>query len=113
MATSGLLMFVVDRPTPTIRMHPVHRLFGLVLIGAALSHIQLSSREISAHLKERSAAIAAAVLAIALVSTITLKPVGAAGTTMGREHCDQPCTGANSTSVPKKEAAIRRNLSLR
>lgn len=65
-------MFVVDRPKPMIRMHSVHRLFGLVLIGVALSHIQLSSRAISAHLKERSAAIAAAVLAIALVSTYAL-----------------------------------------
>lgn len=72
MATSGLLMFAVDRPSFTIRMHPVHKLFGLLLIGAALSHIQLNARAIGAHLKERSAAIVAAVLMVALVSAYAL-----------------------------------------
>ncbi len=78
MATSGLLMFIVDKPSFTISMHPVHKLFGLVLIGAALSHIQLNARAIGAHLKERSAALVAAVLTTALVSTyaiVALNPV--------------------------------------
>jgi hypothetical protein len=72
MATSGLLMIVVDKPSFTIQMHPVHKLFGLLLIGAALSHIQLNARAIGAHLKEHSAAIAAAVLTAALALTYAL-----------------------------------------
>lgn len=81
MATSGLLMLVVDKPSFTIRMHPVHKLFGVVLIGAAISHIQLNSRAIGAHLKERSAALAAVMLTIALVSAyalVALNPIPSA-----------------------------------
>ena len=44
MATSGLLMLIIDKPSFTFRMHPVHKLFGLVLVGAALSHIPLNAR---------------------------------------------------------------------
>lgn len=72
MATSGLLMFIVDKPSFTIRMHPVHKLFGLVLIVAALSHIQLNARALGAHLKARSGSIAAAALTIAMVSAYAL-----------------------------------------
>lgn len=72
MATSGLLMFIVDKPSFTIRMHPVHKLFGLVLIGAALSHLQLNARAIGAHLKERSAALVCGVMTVALVSTYAI-----------------------------------------
>lgn len=78
MATSGLLMFVVDKPSFTIQMHPVHKLFGLLMIGAAISHIQLNARAIAAHLEQRSAAMAAAVLTVALVSAyaiVALNPI--------------------------------------
>lgn len=81
MATSGVLMMVVDKPSFTIRMHPVHKLFGIVLIGAAISHIQLNARAIGAHLKERAASLAAATLTIALVSAyalVALNPVPSA-----------------------------------
>lgn len=72
MATFGLLMLIIDKPSFTIRMHPVHKLFGLVLIGAALSHIQLNARAIATHLKERSAALAGAVLVAAMVSAYAI-----------------------------------------
>ncbi|MDD2735437.1 MAG: hypothetical protein PHF56_15985 [Desulfuromonadaceae bacterium] len=36
MATSGALMFVIERPSFTIQMHPVHKLFGLLMILTAL-----------------------------------------------------------------------------
>lgn len=72
MATSGLLMLIVDKPSFSLRMHPVHKLFGIVLIVAALSHLQLNARAIGAHLRERSGTLAAAVLVAALVSTYAI-----------------------------------------
>lgn len=39
MSTSGLLMFVIDKTSFTLQMHPVHKLFGLLLVFAALCHI--------------------------------------------------------------------------
>ena len=35
MSTSGLLMFFIARPSFTLQMHPVHKVFGLVLVLAA------------------------------------------------------------------------------
>lgn len=35
MSTSGLLMLVIDQPSFSIRMHPVHKLFGVLLILGA------------------------------------------------------------------------------
>ena len=39
MSTSGLMMFVIEKPSFTIQMHPVHKLFGLILILAVISYI--------------------------------------------------------------------------
>jgi|APTNR8051073442_1049403.scaffolds.fasta_scaffold01691_5 cytochrome b561 len=67
MSTSGLLMFVVSRSSFTLQMHPVHKLFGLVLVVTALAHITLNFRSLKAHAKARAAAITGAVLVAALV----------------------------------------------
>ncbi len=32
MSTSGMMMFVIEKPSFTIQMHPVHKLFGLIMI---------------------------------------------------------------------------------
>ncbi|MDG2060595.1 MAG: DUF4405 domain-containing protein [SAR86 cluster bacterium] len=39
MSTSGLMMFVIEKPSFTIQMHPVHKLFGLILILAVIFHL--------------------------------------------------------------------------
>jgi hypothetical protein len=67
MSTSGLLMFFVARPSFTLQMHPVHKLFGLLLVTAAIAHITLNRRSLKMHLKSRSVSIAGAVLTSALV----------------------------------------------
>ena len=36
MATSGLMMFFIEKPSFTIQMHPVHKLFGLLLVFAVI-----------------------------------------------------------------------------
>jgi cytochrome b561 len=67
MATSGMMMFVMEKPSFTIQMHPVHKLFGLLMVVAALCHIYLNVRSVKNHLKERSGLIVAGVLTVALV----------------------------------------------
>ena len=67
MSTSGLLMFFIDRPSFTLQMHPVHKLFGVLLVLAAIAHITLNVRSLKTHLKTRSVSIAGAVLIAALV----------------------------------------------
>lgn len=67
MSTSGLLMLVIDRPSFTIRMHPVHKLFGVLLVLGVLSHLGLNYRALLAHTRQRAAAWVGAVLAVVLV----------------------------------------------
>lgn len=67
MSTSGLMMFAIEKPSFTIQMHPVHKLFGLVLIFAVIGHLFLNYRSLLNHLKTRSVAIFGGVLVVVLV----------------------------------------------
>jgi hypothetical protein len=67
MATSGLMMFFIEKPSFTIQMHPVHKLFGLIMIVAVIAHISLNYRALLNHLKTKSASIYGGVLVILLV----------------------------------------------
>jgi hypothetical protein len=67
MSTSGAMMFVVEKPSFTIQMHPVHKLFGLMMVFSAIAHIALNFKSIKAHLKFRSALLAASILIVLLV----------------------------------------------
>jgi predicted branched-subunit amino acid permease len=60
-------MFVIERPSFTIQMHPVHKLFGLLMVMAAATHLVLNFRQLKNHLKTRSVALAGLVLIVALV----------------------------------------------
>src|SRR5512134_563895 len=67
MSTSGAMMFVIERPSFTIQMHPVHKVFGLLMVIAAIAHLTLNFRSIKAHLKLRSGVVAASILSALLV----------------------------------------------
>ena len=67
MATSGMMMFVVERPSFTIQMHPVHKLFGLVMIASVLGHLCFNYRSLFTYLKTKSVSIFGGVLVCALV----------------------------------------------
>jgi hypothetical protein len=67
MATSGLMMFFIEKPSFTIQMHPVHKLFGLLMIVAAVTHIFLNYRSLLNHLKAKSIAVYGGVLVVVLV----------------------------------------------
>ena len=68
MATSGLMMFFIEKPSFTLQMHPVHKLFGLIMVIAGSTHLVLNFRSIKAHLKLRSGVLALCVLSAALVA---------------------------------------------
>jgi inner membrane protein involved in colicin E2 resistance len=67
MSTSGIMMFVIEKPSFTLQMHPVHKLFGLLMIFATIAHIALNLKSIKAHLRFRSAPLAASILTVLLV----------------------------------------------
>ncbi len=67
MASSGLLMFFIERPSFTIQMHPVHKIFGLVMVMAVISHLTLNYRVLLSYLKNRSVSLFGAVLIVILI----------------------------------------------
>ncbi len=67
MATSGLMMFVIEKPSFTIQMHPVHKLFGLLMVLSITGHLTLNYRALLNHLKTKSVSVFGAALVIILV----------------------------------------------
>lgn len=67
MATSGLMMFVIEKPSFTIQMHPVHKLFGLIMIAAVLAHLSFNYRSLLNYLKERKVLVLGVCLVALLV----------------------------------------------
>ena len=65
-ATSGMMMFVIEKPSFTLQMHPVHKLFGLVMVVSALIHLSLNYRALLNHLRTRGSALFGVVLVAAL-----------------------------------------------
>ncbi len=72
MSTSGLMMFFIEAPSFTIQMHPVHKLFGLMMVFSASCHIYLNRRALFNHARQRSGAIALVALTVALVGLYAL-----------------------------------------
>lgn len=67
MATSGMMMFVIEKPSFTIQMHPVHKLFGLIMIAAVLAHLSFNYRSLLNYLKERKVLVLGVCLVALLV----------------------------------------------
>lgn len=67
MATSGMMMFVIEKPSFTIQMHPVHKLFGLIMIASVIGHLSFNYRSLLTYLKTKSVAIFGGVLVCILV----------------------------------------------
>ena len=67
MATSGMMMFVIEKPSFTIQMHPVHKLFGLIMIAAVIGHLSFNYRMLFNYLKTTAVAVLGGVLIILMV----------------------------------------------
>lgn len=68
MATSGMMMFVIEKPSFTIQMHPVHKLFGLLMILSVIGHLSLNYRALFQYMKTKAVPIFGAVLVAGMVS---------------------------------------------
>jgi len=68
MSSSGLMMFVIEKPSFTIQMHPVHKIFGLLMIVAVIAHLSFNYRSLFSYLKQQRVAVAGGVLVAALVA---------------------------------------------
>jgi hypothetical protein len=67
MSTSGLMMFFIERPSFTIQMHPVHKLFGLVMIFSVIGHLSFNLKSIVNYVKTKTVAIFGGVMVCVLV----------------------------------------------
>lgn len=67
MASSGMMMFVIEKPSFTIQMHPVHKLFGLLMIISVIAHLTFNFRGLLNHIKTRAVAWAGGVLVVVMV----------------------------------------------
>ena len=67
MATSGLFMLAVDRYGSQLRMHPVHNVFGIIMVVAGLLHAAFNWKTLAAHLRLRWSMILSVVLAGVMV----------------------------------------------
>jgi uncharacterized membrane protein len=67
MSTSGLMMFFIEKPSFTIQMHPVHKLFGLIMVFAVIGHLFLNYKMLLNYLKTSSVSIFFGALIVLLV----------------------------------------------
>lgn len=67
MSTSGMMMFVIEKPSFTIQMHPVHKLFGLIMIISVIGHLCFNLKSLMFYLKTKAVAITGCVLVALLV----------------------------------------------
>jgi hypothetical protein len=65
---SGSVMMFADGLAPRLRMHPVHNVFGLVMIAAGLVHVAFNARALCGYLRSRWAAV----LGVALAAILAL-----------------------------------------
>lgn len=56
LSTSGMMMFVIEKPSFTIQMHPVHKLFGLIMIISVIGYLSYNYRTLINYLKTKSTA---------------------------------------------------------
>ena len=68
MSTSGLLMFFIEKPSFTIQMHPVHKLFGLIMILAVLAHLSFNLKSIVHYIKNKSVAMFGGLMIVLLIA---------------------------------------------
>lgn len=67
MSTSGMMMFVIEKPSFTIQMHPVHKLFGLIMVLSTIAHLFYNHKALLNYLKTKAVAVFGLVVVAVLV----------------------------------------------
>jgi hypothetical protein len=68
MSTSGMMMFVIEKPSFTIQMQPVHKLFGVIMILSVVAHLSFNYKGLLNHMKNRAAAWVGGTLVVLMVA---------------------------------------------
>lgn len=68
MASSGLLMLLNESLAFQFRVHPVHKVFAVVMVTAGLCHLFLNRAALRAYLKERGPLIAGVALVLVMAA---------------------------------------------
>lgn len=64
LASSGMMMMVIDTFEFQLRMHPVHKLFGIAMVVSGLVHVYLNFKSIKKYLSSRKVLIYGVVLVV-------------------------------------------------
>lgn len=67
LSSSGLLMIILNSFSFQLQMHPVHKIFGVIMILAGSIHLYLNFKPIKVYLKNRKVLILASILSILLI----------------------------------------------
>ena len=71
MMTSGMMMFFVEKPSFTIQMHPVHKIFGLFMVLSIIGHLSFNFRTLLKYLKTKTVSMIGAGLVVILILLYT------------------------------------------
>ncbi|MBU2646558.1 DUF4405 domain-containing protein [bacterium] len=67
LATSGMMMFFLDSIAFQLQMHPVHKIFGILMSLGGCFHIYFNFKPIRNYLKQKKLATLGIVMSIMLV----------------------------------------------
>ncbi len=68
MASSGLLMLLNESLAYQFRVHPVHKVFAVVMVAAGLCHLFLNRAALKTYLRERGPLLAGAALILVMAA---------------------------------------------
>lgn len=72
LSSSGLLMIILNSFSFQLQMHPVHKVFGIIMILAGCLHVYLNFKPIKNYLQNRGTLIFCAVLLVFLIFLIVV-----------------------------------------
>lgn len=72
LSSSGLLMIILNSFSFQLQMHPVHKVFGIIMALAGCFHVYLNFKPIKNYLTNKKVIVFAAILSVFLVFLIVI-----------------------------------------
>ena len=67
LGTSGLLMIFLNSYSFQLQMHPIHKIFGIIMVLAGCLHAYLNFKPIKNYLKNQKVVVLGATLSVGLI----------------------------------------------
>ena len=67
LGASGLLMIFLNSFSFQLQMHPVHKIFGIIMVVAGCFHLFLNFKAIKSYLKKRGVLVYGAIMSVLLI----------------------------------------------